>query len=309
MVDVDIVVVTYNSADEITGFLDSIPGALGSNSGRTAVVDNASADATVSTVEARGDCLVVRSENRGYGAGINAGVEALAGTGPILVANPDVHLEAGSVAALVAELADPRVGIVVPALLDDGGTVARSLRREPTVSRTLGAGDSRFPRLSEIVNEPEAYTHPHEIEWATGAVMLVSRECFLALGGFDESFFMYSEETDLCLRARDAGWSVRFTPAARARHVGGGSGRNPELYAMQVLNRVRLHRRRHTLVSSAALLALTALRESLHAATGNPDSRRALEALMVRSRRPRQLGWSSPLLARNSARPRIRSGS
>ena len=295
---VDVVVVTYDSARVVGGFLDSLPDALGGRPARVAVVDNASTDDTVATVRARSDCVVVPAENRGYAAGLNAGVEVLAGRGPVLATNPDVRLGAGAVAAMLAELDRPGVGVVVPRLRDPDGTVARSLRREPTVARSLGAGSSRHRLLSEIVNEPRAYEVAGDVEWATGAVMLVARECYDALGGFDESFFMYSEETDFCLRARDAGWRVRFTPAAEAVHAGGGSGRNPDLYAMQVLNRVRLHRRRHGLASSSALLALAAAREAVFALRGSADSRRALAALLRSSRRPPQLDCSAGLLTR-----------
>lgn len=308
----DVIVVTYNSAAVIEGLLDSIPDALAGGHASVAVVDNASSDDTAHVVAARTDCVLVPAPNLGYAAGVNRGVTQLAGSGPILVTNPDVRLAPGSVAQMLTELSRPGVGIVVPRLHDPDGTVARSLRREPTVARSLGAGDSRHPRLSEIVNEPEAYETAHDIEWATGAVMLVARECFDRLGGFDESFFMYSEETDFCLRAQDAGWSVRFTPAAEAMHVGGASGRNPELYAMQVLNRIRLYRRRHGLAATSALVTLVGAREAVFALRGVPDSRRALESLCRPSRRPEQLRWSTGLLRRTSAddppRP-LRNGS
>jgi len=302
---VDVIAVTHNSAREIEGLLDSIPDARGAADASVAVVDNASSDDTARVVGSRTDCVLVHAPNLGYAAGVNRGVAELAGDGPILVTNPDVRLAPGCITEMVSELSRPGVGIVVPRLHDPDGTVARSLRREPTVARSLGAGDSRHPRFSEIVNEPDAYETAHDIEWATGAVMLIARACFDELGGFDESFFMYSEETDFCLRARDAGWSVRFTPAAEAVHVGGASGRNPDLYAMQVLNRIRLYRRRHGLASTSALVSLVGAREAVFALRGVPDSRRALECLCRPSRRPRQLGWSGLLrrTAAHDARP------
>lgn len=296
----DVIIVTHNSVPVIEGLLDSIPDAAGATGTSVVVVDNASSDETPGLVRSRTDCLLVRSPNLGYAAGVNRGVAELAGQGPILVTNPDVRLAPGCVEAMLKELSRPGVGIVVPRLLDPDGSVARSLRREPTVARSLGAGDSRLPYLSEIVNEPGAYRSAHDIEWATGAVMLVARDCYVALGGFDESFFMYSEETDFCLRARDAGYTVRYTPQAEAMHVGGASGRNPELYAMQVLNRIRLHRRRHGPTATATLVALVAAREAVFAARGAEDSRRALASLLRRSARPRQLPWSDRLLTRSN---------
>jgi N-acetylglucosaminyl-diphospho-decaprenol L-rhamnosyltransferase len=296
-----VVVVTYNSARVIDGLLDSIGPALDGRPAEVAVVDNGSVDDTPARVAARGDCLLVPAANDGYGAGLNRGVAALAGSGPVLVANPDVVLAPGAISTMLDALEeDSKVGIVVPRLTEPDGRTARSLRREPTLGRSLGMGDSRWPRLSEIVNEEAAYAEPHDVDWATGAVMLVDRACYDRLRGFDESFFMYSEETDFCLRARDAGWVTRYTPAASAMHVGGDSGRNPELYAMQVLNRVRLHRRRHPWPSAATFLALSAAREGVHALRGDPDSRRALEALVRPDRRPVQLPWSGSVLADSS---------
>lgn len=295
----DVVVVTYNSALVINDALDSIADAVNDRRFSVVVVDNSSTDDTVEIVRSRDDCLLVRAANHGYGAGVNRGVNALCGDGPILVANPDVLLSPGSVAELVRELAHPDVGIVVPRLTGPRDELARSLRREPTLARSIGAGNSNHPRLSEIVNEPDAYAATHDIEWATGAVMLVRRTCYEALGGFDETFFMYSEETDFCLRARDRGWRVRYTPRAHAVHIGGASGRNPDLYAMQVLNRIRLHRRRHGWSATAALFGLTVAREAVFAARGEPDSRRALAALTRRSQRPSQLPWSGGLLKRS----------
>lgn len=297
---VDVVAVTFNSADHIEGFLDSLPAAAGGLAYRTAVVDNGSTDATVDLVAARDDCVLVRAENLGYGAGLNRGAAELAGSGPLVLTNPDVRLAPGAIAALVGALGHPR-GLAVPRLLEEDGSVAHSLRREPTVLRTLGLSRTGSPRLAETVTDPADYATAHEVDWATGAVLAVDRRCYEELGGLDESFFMYSEETDLCLRAGDAGWSTWYTPEAVATHAGGGSGRNPDLYAMQVLNRVRLYRRRHTLPASIAFLGFTLLRETRHAASGDIDARRACEAVLVPRRRPRLLPWrGSPL---RSSRP------
>jgi GT2 family glycosyltransferase len=302
---VDVVVVTYNSAEVIGQFLDSLPRALEGLSFRVAVVDNASSDSTRDVVAARPDCQLVTASNYGYAAGINRGVEALAGSGPILVANPDVVLAPASVAAMAGLLRGPGVGIVVPLLREPDGTTARSLRRTPTLLRSVGLGDSRFPLFSEIVNDPGAYECVHEIDWATGAAMLVKRDCYEAVGGLDESFFMYSEETEFSLRAKDNGYATMFTPAASAVHLAGHSGRNPELYAMQVLNRIRLYRRRHRLPSSIALYALTLLREGALASRGDPDSRRAVAALCSQRRKPVLLPWpGGPLRSGQSPRRR-----
>jgi GT2 family glycosyltransferase len=233
-------------------------------------------------------------------------VAALGGTGPILVLNPDLMLAPGSVPQMAALLARPGTGVVVPLLREADGTTSRSLRRRPTLMRSTGLGDSRFPLLSEVVNEPEAYGRIHEVEWATGAMMLVERGCYEAVGGFDETFFMYSEETEFCARARESGYATVFTPRATAVHGEGASGRNPDLYAMQVLNRIRLYRRSHRLPSSVALFGLALTREAVWALRGSADSRAAVRALVSPAHKPGLLPWTGgPLTTPRSVPRRI----
>ena len=302
---IDIIIVTYNSADVVEELVDSLPRALEPLPFRVVVVDNASSDATRLVVAARHDCLLVEAENDGYAAGINRGVEKLGGRGPILILNPDLVVAAGAVPAMAEVLAGPGVGVVVPRLEEPDGSTAPSLRRRPTVLRSIGLGDSRFPLFSEIVNEPAAYLSVHEVDWATGAAMLVKRACYDEVGAFDETFFMYSEETEFSLTARDRGYATVFTPNAMAMHISGHSGQNPDLYAMQVLNRIRLYRRRQGLPSSIVLYALTVLREAVWAARGNADSRRALSTLLDPRHKPAQLPWPGGPLKSRAARRRL----
>lgn len=293
---VDVVVVTYNSAATIAPLLDSLPAAAGRLRYRAVVVDNASTDATCDVVRARGDARLEPAPNLGYAAGLNRGVAVLGGSGPIAMLNPDCVLAPGALEQLVRAQEETGAGIVVPQIRDIDGVLARSIRREPSLLRSIGLGDSRWPLLSEVVNDDEAYRHRHPVAWATGAALLVGRECYRAVDGLDESFFMYSEETDLCLRARAAGHLTLFEPAAVAVHVGGASGRNPELYAIQALNRVRLYRRTHGVVATLAFLGLATGRELARSIGGDLDSRRALEALTRPGARPSALPWRGSVL-------------
>jgi GT2 family glycosyltransferase len=138
----------------------------------------------------------------------------------------------------------------------------------------------RFRHLSELVTDPAAYTAATRADWATGALMALSAQCLRACGPWDESFFLYSEETEYCLRARDAGFVTRLEPAASAVHLGGDSRVSPFLWTLLVLNRVRLHRRRKGAVSAAAFWAAVLLRESSRAALGRAPSRAAVAALL-----------------------------
>ena len=144
------------------------------------------------------------------------------------------------------------MGIAAPRVLTPQGRLHLSLRREPTLPRALGLTRTRLAVFSEYVCDPSAYTRPCTVDWALGAALLMSRECYEALGGWDETYFLYSEETDLSLRARDAGLLTRYEPRAVAVHIGGQSGRSHRTHAMQIVNRVRLYRRRHGALASWA---------------------------------------------------------
>ena len=290
------IVVTYNSAHEIGGLLDSLPAAVDGALVETIVVDNDSTDDTAAIVAARADCTLVRSANSGYAGGINRGYEVARGRGPVLILNPDVRLRPGSVTALAGALQAPGVGITVPRIYGPDGALQFSLRREPTIARALGLTFTGLPVFSEGCNRAADYDAAHAVDWATGAVFLIRRECYDALGEWDASFFMYSEEVDFCLRARDAGWITWYEPAAVVEHIGQASGFNADLYAMQVVNRVRLYRRRNGTAAAWIYWLAAIAAEGSRALLGSRIRRRAVEALIRPSRRPPQLGDTGGLL-------------
>jgi N-acetylglucosaminyl-diphospho-decaprenol L-rhamnosyltransferase len=294
--DLDVVIVTYNSAHVISDLLDSLPAALDGLGADVVVVDNGSTDGTIELLESRVDCRVVRSSNVGYAAGINRGVREAAGADRILILNPDTRLRERSVDPLVQALQEPDTGIVAPLTLSSTGNLELSLRRKPTLLRGLGLARTGSAAFSEYVSEVAEYGRPHVVDWALGAVLLMSRECFDALGGWDESYFLYSEETDLSLRARDIGLLTRFEPRSVAVHIGGQSGRNNKTHAMQIVNRVRLYRRRNGVFASWCYYWLTIASELSWVARGHRPSRFAIVALLRPSLRPTELRCSDRLL-------------
>ncbi|HXS65759.1 MAG TPA: glycosyltransferase family 2 protein [Streptosporangiaceae bacterium] len=296
--DLAAVIVTYNSAHVVGNLLDSLPGALDGLSADVIVVDNASTDNTVDVLMARGDCRIVRSANVGYAGGINLGVRQSPGAPAILVLNPDVVLHPQSVRPLVAALNQPGVGIVAPQVRSEDGRLELSLRREPTILRALGLTKTRLPAFSEYVAEPAAYLSPRPVDWATGAVLAMSRDCFDALGGWDESYFLYSEEVDASLRAREAGLVTWYEPQAVATHIGGQSGRSDTTHAMQIINRVRLYRRRHGSFASWCYYAVTVANELSRIPRGHAESRASVLALLKPTRRPSCLRCSDTLVPR-----------
>ena len=299
-IDVAIVIVTYNSASVICGLLHSIPSALDGLSAKITVVDNGSTDETISRIaDCNGDVDVdvIRSINRGYSAGINLGVDRMSEFDSILILNPDVVLGPRSVSLMLSSLqAETQTGIVVPMIIDSDGNLAMSLRREPRLTRAIGLEFTNIPLFSEMVRNPREYLNEHDVDWATGAVMLVSRECFERLGGWDESYFLYSEETDFCLRARDAGWKTVYQPLASAMHIAGGSGRSERTQAMQLLNAIRLYGRRHLPAGTWLFFAATVFIQLSRLARNQPGSLFVLKTLVNPRLRPDELGLTNSLL-------------
>ena len=298
LMDLDLVavIVAHNSEHVVGELLDSIPAALGDVRAAVVVVDNDSTDGTVALVAARTDCYLLQAPNLGYSAGVNRGAAAVPDAPAILVLNPDVRLEPGAVAAMLKALDHPNTAVVAPRIVEPDGRLFRSLRREPTIGRATGLGFTGHPRLSEQVTDPRAYDHAHYVDWALGAVLLLDRKYFRQLGGWDESFFLYSEETDYCLRARDHGWLTRYEPSAIAMHIGGQSGQSDRIHAMQILNRVRLYRRRHGLVPSVLYYGLTILSELTWVLRGHKQSLASIRSLLRPDKRPLELGVSDHLL-------------
>jgi GT2 family glycosyltransferase len=295
--DLAIVIVTYNSAHVIDALLDSIPAALGGLSAQVVVVDNSSDDGTADLVERRGDSVVVRSPNVGYAAGLNLGVASADDVPAYLALNPDTRLRPLSIPPLLTALQQPATGIVAPQVLEPSGALDLSLRREPSLCRALGLNRTGHPLLAENLVHPHEYAAPRVVDWALGAALLVSRETHDALGGWDPTFFLYSEETDFCLRARDRGILTRYEPKALVEHIGGGSGQSPQTHAMQMVNRVRLYRRRHGAAAATAFWCLTIAAEAFRGLRSNrARSQAAILALLVPSRRPHELGCSHQLI-------------
>ncbi len=285
---VTVAIVTYNSGRVVGDCLASLAAGFGAVEHEVVVADNASTDDTLAVVAdvAPRARVVAIGANRGYAAGVNAAVSAAAATDAILVLNPDIRLRPDCVLPLLDALTQPGTGIVVPKLVAEDGSLQCSLRREPTVLRTAGAlllgvwRAGRVPRLGLMVTSPDLYDRPGTYDWASGAAMLVSTACLTATGPWDETFFLYSEETDFALRARDREYAVRYEPASVMVHIGGEMSTDPWLWSLATVNQVRLYRRRHGPWRSAAFAGLTGLYEATRALTGNPTRRAALRALM-----------------------------
>jgi N-acetylglucosaminyl-diphospho-decaprenol L-rhamnosyltransferase len=285
--DVTVSVVTFNSADVLPGLLSSLPSGLDGLSWRLVVADNDSVDDTVAVVgQLMPDATIVRMGcNAGYAAGVNAAIAAGGEAAAFLVLNPDVRLGQGSVRRLLSALDEPGVGIAVPRLSGAQGQLIPSLRREPSLLRaladaTVGAERAgRWGTLGEVITNPADYLRPRTADWAEGSTQLVGASCLRACGPWDESYFLYSEETDFHLRARDAGFALRFVPDATAEHLEGDSAASPRLWALLTANRVMLFGRRHGVAATWAYRAILMLREGSRSLLGRATSRAAFRVL------------------------------
>jgi GT2 family glycosyltransferase len=297
-VDIAAVIVTYNSERHIVDLLESIPQAMGGLSYAVVVVDNGSTDRTLEILDQRADCVVVRSSNEGYAAGMNRAVCASPGASAILILNPDATLDPSSVPTMLEVLRRPGTGIVAPRVREADGSLSPTLRRGPTMGRVGGLSFTGLAAFTERIEDPQEYETEHEVEWAVGAILLVDATCYRSLGGMDESYFLYSEETDFCLRAKDAGWATVYTPAPGAVHVGGGSGESATTHTMKILSRVRLYRRRRGTLLASIYFGLTVLTELRRTLLGHDKSWPTLLALLRPSTRPPVLSTCDSLLPR-----------
>ncbi|MDL5352372.1 glycosyltransferase family 2 protein [Microbacterium sp. zg-YB36] len=297
-IDVAAVVVTFNSDDHIIELLDSIPAAMAGLTYSVVVVDNGSSDGTLELLDARTDCAVIRSTNEGYAAGMNRAVRMSPQCDSILILNPDATLDASAVPALREVLRRTGAGIVAPRVREVDGRLSPTLRRSPTLARVGGLSFTGWPMFTERIEDPSAYEVEHEVDWAVGAILLIDAVCFERLGGMDESYFLYSEETDFSLRAKDAGWATVYTPTAGAMHVGGGSGESAMTHTMKILNRVRLYRRRTGTLRAWVYFGLTVLIEIRRAMLGHSKSWPTVWSLLRPSLRPTLLRANDSVLPR-----------
>jgi N-acetylglucosaminyl-diphospho-decaprenol L-rhamnosyltransferase len=279
---IGVVVVSYNSSAELSRLLASLESNRDGHVAEVVVVDNGSEDASVKVARSTRGVEVVEQSNVGYAGGVNRGIAEIDPVLDVLVLNPDVELAPDAIDHLVAALdRESRVGIVVPLLRDTAGRIAPSLRREPSLLTTLAeaiVGGSRAGRLGERF-APDPALGLQQADWATGAAMLLRRSVLDDVGLFDERFFLYSEETEFCLRARDAGYVTVCEPAAEATHVGGQMKSDPALWSLRAVNRVRLVRQRHGRLRATAFRVSCWLFEFRRAVTGDPVSIAALRAL------------------------------
>jgi GT2 family glycosyltransferase len=299
---IDVVVVSYNSRHTLRDCVEPLVGLPGIG---VTVVDNASPDRSLEVIADLPVQAIDSGRNGGFGFGCNLGMAA--GTAPfVLFLNPDARIDAEGLERLAAVLeAEPDVAIVGPRLLEDGDRLVPSMRRFQRTGSTwaqalfLHRVLRRAAWANEIVRDPALYDAVAHPEWLSGACMLGRRAALEPIGGFDEGFFLYCEDMDLCARLRAAGHEIRYEPGVEVHHEGGRSAPRASLYAVLARSRTR-YARQHSGPVSALLqragLAMNAVTHVLAAAGRSERARGHAAALHAVLRSPRTGGLPEPAL-------------
>lgn len=260
--DLAVVVVNYNAGEHLLACLSSVYAASGNLALEVVVVDNASRDGSAGRAgEAHPGIRVIENPvNRGFAAGANRGIDETRAPFVFLV-NPDAEVTGGTLEGLVT-LAEqrPRAAVIGPLVRNPDGSIQASARKVPgirdgLVHAFLGrvAPDNPFSRSYTMAGWDRS--SEREVEWIAGNAMLLRREALEQVGGFDEGYFMYVEDVDLCTRLRQAGWTVLFSPALEVTHeVGVSTSKIPKRMAYEHSRSIYRYFSKHVATGPAAAL-------------------------------------------------------
>ena len=228
-----VVIVNWNTGRALDDCLASLFASKPVGALEVLLVDNASTDGSQTRAGQAypGITILQNAENRGFARGANQGLERVAGD-LLLLLNPDAVLHPTTIPLLVDFMHEhPEAAVVGPKLLNPDGTVQGSARRDPSPWTGLFGRDAFLTRLfpnnpvsrRELPNLRHAGDAPLEVDWVSGACLLVRRAAYERVGGLDERFFLFWEDADWCRRFRGAGWKVYYLPTAVGTHQVGVS--------------------------------------------------------------------------------------
>lgn len=223
--DLSIIIVTYNPGTILFDCLRSLPDGLGGLSAEVIIVDNNSQDGTPAHLAAEFPHirLIANPDNRGFAAANNQGLRVAAGK-TMLLCNPDVVVKPDALLKMFRFLeTNQQVGIVGPRTYDAEGRIALSARAPYAPSNILWQFiglDRLFPYrvYGKYRRACETATAPFDVGWLSGCCLMFPRTLYERIGGLDEQFFLFSEETDFCTRAGTAGLKVTYLPDAEITH-------------------------------------------------------------------------------------------
>ncbi len=227
--DVSVIIVNYNTADLLTASIDSVLAQEGV-SFEIIVIDNASQDESHATMLAYGSRIktLLNPRNVGFGSANNIAFQQSRGR-YIYLLNPDAVLKQKNALQRVARFMDAH---------SEYGLAGTRLVKKAT-------GETVLPRNSYPDEKHLTVSLgklPGDIAWVLGASLMIRREVYETTKGFDESFFLYAEEADFCLRVRQHGYAIGYCDEVSAEHVGGGSERKRDIEVVQRRKQEGLHR-------------------------------------------------------------------
>ncbi|MCX6645186.1 MAG: glycosyltransferase family 2 protein [bacterium] len=238
--ELSFITVNYKTSDLVVRLIDTIKKFPPPLPYEIIVVDNNSADDSVGKIgQAHPDITLIPLEkNIGFAAGNNKG--AAKASGRILIPiNPDCEIREESFAKGVKYLdGNPDVGILGLKIFTHEGGLEQSARGFPDASTGLFGRSTFLGKLAQnfgkagkggvagknLLVDPEK-TEPYDVDWVAGTIMLIRRDCWTKIGGFDEDYFMYWEDADLCFRAKKTGFRTVFFPGSYIVHVPGSSAK------------------------------------------------------------------------------------
>lgn len=265
---VSVVLVNYNTRELTLDAIGSVFESVREPSSfrvEVIVVDNASADGSADAFELRFPqiCVVRSSDNLGYGRGNNVGAEHATGDALFLL-NTDTVVRPGAIETLYGSLfADDHRGVVGPFLENPDGSYQTSMISFPTVWRTFCAFfllDRLFSRSRLFADASMSYANPMDernVDVIHGAAMMIRRDLFERINGFDPEYFMYFEESDLCKRVESVGFSARYIPSAHVLHLISQSSKTHPWWFYRILRQSRMiYARKHMSTPSRLSIAM-----------------------------------------------------
>jgi N-acetylglucosaminyl-diphospho-decaprenol L-rhamnosyltransferase len=277
--ELSIIVVSHQGRERVLQILRAAHQSVGPIDVEWFLVDSGSTDGTADAVRREFPHIdVVERPNIGFAAGNNIALSRARGRYALLL-NPDMEIVSGTLAELV-ELMDahPEVGIGSAVTYYPDGELHTTMRRFPSPTRQFGEALmltrlELFKSLQEDDRREAHYGTERSADWVAGGFLLVRREVFEQVGGLDERFFLFSEETDWCRRVRSAGWDIRHFPHMRLTHHTGRSMR-PDLYAQNSHSKLLYARKHFSPVRAFGFRVAIALRHALRYAGFAPQARR-----------------------------------
>lgn len=280
--DVCVVIVSHNGKRWLDAALGSLFASAGGIDLDVVVVDNGSDGSAAYVEEHFPRARTIACANRGFGAANNEGL-ATANARYVLFLNPDTEFLEGKLSDLIAIMdRRPGVGLVGVRQVDGNGDLAPSMRRFPSTANMLAEALAveKVPLARRYFGErvlgPRRYARESPCDWTSGSFMLVRGDALRGCGGFDERFFLFSEETDLCRRLRRAGWVIVHLPLVTIRHYESERSASPLMEAQSAYARLQFARKHFTRVSPYRWAM--ALRYALRAGAPAGRDRRRKEA-------------------------------